>query len=409
MPEIKKLNKAVTLISDENLNYDSYALGICFDTGSRDENNYQNGISHFIEHMLFKGTRKRSARKISLETEKNGTYLNAFTSKEQTCFYARGLNGTLQKTFEILSDMILNPLFDEKEIAKEKNVILDELHDANDTPEEFISDEFERTIFHGISLANPIIGTEQNIEAFNHQTLSDYYRKKYLRGKINIIVSGNFVKSDVLALIEKNLLTTLPAQKRSKTKRKKKLPDDQINFVTFNKPVSQYYSIIGRIFVGKTDENYLATKILSIILGEGSSSRLFLKLRENSGIAYQISSFVNGYSDISAFGIYFSTNPQNGKKAEKIIFSELERISKGNIKKGELEKAKNIYFSNYVLSNEDLSGRIFNLGSQYSNFSQIKDVKQIQQELQEISLEKINHLANELFDTSKFSQVEILR
>ncbi len=401
---ITSLNKCVYVITEKLDFAESYVLGFWFNTGSRDENLKNNGISHFIEHMMFKGTRKRSAKQISLAVEKNGAYLNAFTSKENTCYYARGLNNSLEKSFEILSDMIRNSLFEQKEIEKEANVIADELNDILDTPEEFIFDEFEKQILGDTSLGFPVIGTRENILAFNRGDLLEYFTKHYGNKELYIVAVGNVNHDKIVSLAEKYL--TVP--KCNKKKRKKLVLDNSKSFASIYRPVNQYYSVIGKAVSGFTSDLYLKIRLLSIILGEGSASRLFINLRENKGIAYQINSFVNGYSDASTLGIYFSTNPENRKKATDQIFSELNKLSRGNVKKSELEKAKKILLSNIVLGTEDLSGRMSRIANSYIYAGRIKSIEEVKNELNETTLSEINELSAEIFNPETFTQVEIL-
>ncbi len=403
-PDIIKINDCVRLISEKIDAAESYALGFCIDTGSRDEKKSDNGISHFIEHMLFKGTRKRTAKQISVEIEKNGAYLNAFTSKENTCYYARGLENSLEKSFEILSDMLSNSVFDETEIEKEANVIADELNDILDTPEEFIFDEFEKKLYGSNSLNMPVIGTRENILGFTREKLLDYYRKHYAESVLYVVAAGKVETETLIGYAEKYL-----PERKCRKNRVRKTPDRSGNeFTAVFRPVNQYYSIIGASSVGFTSPDYLKARLLSVILGEGSSSRLFVRLREQKGIAYQINSFVNGYSDVSTFGVYFSTNPAQGKKATRVIFDEMENMAKKGVRKTELEKAKKILVSNIVLGTEDLSARISRLANAYIYSGKINSLAETKAKLAEITLPEINDFAREMFDLSKFSQTEVL-
>ncbi|MDZ7766777.1 MAG: pitrilysin family protein [Melioribacteraceae bacterium] len=191
-------------VISENLPYvKSFSLGFWFDVGSRDEDEATNGISHFIEHMLFKGTKKRDAAQIADEIESLGGYLNAFTSKEQTCYYGRGLAAHIEKTFEVLADMIQNPLFKNSEIKKEAGVIVDELNDIEDNPEELIFDKFESLIFDGNQLASPIIGTKQNIERFSREDLQNFVDKHYTFDNLYIVASGAVEHNQLIEFTEK--------------------------------------------------------------------------------------------------------------------------------------------------------------------------------------------------------------
>ncbi len=401
--EIKRLDNCVHIVTEKIPGAKSYSLGFWFNAGSRDENSKNNGISHFIEHMLFKGTPTRNARKISTETEKHGTYLNAFTSKENTCFYARGLHGSFGKSFEILADMLLNPLFSEKEIKKEANVIADELSDILDTPEEFIFDEFEKTIYANSSLGFPVIGTRENIFGFNKKDFFEHYKKYYFARNLYIVVVGDFSVDEVIKFAEKYIKGNFCGKKLPRRKPKNSCS----KFTTIYRGINQYYSIIGSQAVGFTHPDYYKMRLLSIILGEGSSSRLFIKLREEKGIAYQINSFVNSYSDISTFGVYFSTNPEFKKKATDLIFKELENLAKGNVRKSELEKAKKILITNIILGAEEFSNRMTRMANAYIYSGKIKSFSETEKELALVTLSEINDYAEKFFAKENFSQVEV--
>ncbi|MDP1817575.1 MAG: pitrilysin family protein [Leadbetterella sp.] len=186
---VSRLDNGITVVSEFIPYVKSFSLGFWFNIGSRDESPENNGIAHFIEHMVFKGTKKRSSKKISEEIESCGGYLNAFTSKEHTCFYGRGLGQHFEKTFDVLSDMVQNPLFKQEHVEKEAGVILDELRDINDNPEELVFDEFEKHLFEQNGLALPIIGNEKNVLSFNSGSIRNYFRKKYFNS-LTIVCSG---------------------------------------------------------------------------------------------------------------------------------------------------------------------------------------------------------------------------
>jgi predicted Zn-dependent peptidase len=203
------LPNGIKVISEHIPHVQSFSLGFCFNVGSRDENKKNNGITHFIEHMLFKGTKTRSARKIAEEIEAYGGYLNAFTSKEHTCYYGRGLSKHLPRTFSVISDMIQNPVFKENEIKKEARVVIDELYDINDNPEELIFDKFEEVVFAGNPLGFPIIGTEKNILSFSQDDLFTFIDEKYGFNNLTIAASGQISHEQILYLADKYFIKNL--------------------------------------------------------------------------------------------------------------------------------------------------------------------------------------------------------
>ncbi|MGE5805381.1 MAG: M16 family metallopeptidase, partial [Ignavibacteria bacterium] len=285
------LPSGVKIISEFIPHVQSFSLGFWFNVGSRDENKKNNGISHFIEHMLFKGTKKRSAKKIAEEIEGYGGYLNAFTSKEHTCYYGRGLSRHLQRTFNVISDMIQNSSFKHSEIEKEAGVIIDELLDINDNPEELIFDKFEEVIYAGNSLGFPIIGAEHNIRSFTQKDFFNFIDEKYGFNNLTIAASGSIDHNDLIRLTEKYFTKDLGKKNQ---KRKYILPSAAPSTFTA-KEIQQVHIIVGRASYGHKDEKRIPLNILSHILGEGSSSRLSQSIREKKGIAYQLNSFLNSF------------------------------------------------------------------------------------------------------------------
>jgi len=312
------LPNGITILTEDISFIESFSLGFFINVGSIDETKSTSGISHFIEHMMFKGTETRSARKIAEEVESLGGYLNAFTSKEHTCYYGRGLTNHLEKTFKVLSDMIQNSVFDEKEIEKEANVIVDEFYDIEDSPEEIIFDHFEANIFKGNSIAYPIIGTEKNIQSFKRDTFLEYINKFYINSNIVIVNSGNVAHEIIVSFAEKYFNPTF----QQKGKKRKKITLKDAEDLRIKKDIQQSHLIIGRPTYGIKDIRRTKVSLLSHILGEGSSSRLFQTVREKNGIAYQINSFYNLFTDISAFGVYLSTNEKSIDKAVSLINKE---------------------------------------------------------------------------------------
>ena len=302
----------------------SFTLGFWFNVGARDESVRNNGISHFIEHMLFKGTKKRSAKMIAEEIESYGGYLNAFTSKEHTCYYGRGLSEHIDKTFDVLSDMIQQPAFKPIEIRKESGVVVDELNDIEDNPEELIFDKFEEIIFSGNSLSLPIIGSEKNIKSFSQFDLFNFIKDKYGFNRLIISASGAVDHNKLLKLTDKYFNIDLG---KSEVKRKRyALNTMPAKIELIDKEIQQVHAIVGKSTYGYNDNRRVKAALLTQVLGEGSSSRLFQSVRERNGIAYQINSFLNSFHDVSSFGVYFSTNEKMVDKALSLVLKEFKKI-----------------------------------------------------------------------------------
>lgn len=401
--QITKLDNGIRVISENVPHLKSFSLGFWFNAGSRDENLHNNGISHFIEHMLFKGTKNRTARKISDEIESLGGYLNAFTSKEQTCYYGRGLAKNMPKTFDVLADMVLNPLFKNNDIKKEANVIIDELNDIEDSPEELIFDKFEESIFKGNPLHYPIIGSEKNIRKFSQMDLFDYVNKKYGFNNLYIVASG---------LVEHNKLVDL-AQKyfgnlSHKINKKRKVfgnAEPESNFVF--KDIQQVHVVMGRTTYGFNNRERTAVSVFSQILGEGSSSRLFQALRERNGITYSINSFLNSFYDVSTFGVYFSTNERLVKKAQNIISAEFEKMKNKKVTDKELKRAKEYLKGSILMSLESTTNRMMRIAQSVILFNRLKTIEETISEIDAVDKEKILELANILLVERDMNKIMI--
>ena len=371
----------------------------------RDESFRNNGITHFIEHMLFKGTKKRSARKIAVEIESAGGYLNAFTSKEHTCYYGRGLREHIEKTFDVISDMIQQPAFKPAEIKKESSVVIDELYDIEDNPEELIFDKFEEIIFAGNALSLPIIGSEKNIKNFSQFDLLNFVKEKYGFNRLIISASGAVDHNKLIKLTDKYFNIDLgQIRYKKKTLFFGFLPS-KIEFI--DKEIQQVHAIIGKSTYGYKDNKRIKAALLTQILGEGSSSRLFQSVREKNGIAYQINSFLNSFYDVSSFGVYFSTNEKMIDKALSLVLKEFKNLREIKISEKELKKAKESIKGNLILSLENTSNRMIRMAQSELYYNRIKSLDEILEEIDSVTAEDILDISNELLQEDSFIKVII--
>jgi predicted Zn-dependent peptidase len=397
------LPSGIRIISENIPHVQSFSLGFWFDVGSRDENKKNNGITHFIEHMLFKGTKKRSPRRIAEEIESYGGYLNAFTSKENTCYYGRGLISSLTRTFDVIADMIQNSAFKSAEIKKETGIVIDELNDINDNPEELIFDKFEEILFAGNSLSMPIIGTEKNIRGFSQKDLFTFIDQKYSFNNMLIAASGNVEHEKLIRLIDKYFVKDLG---RGSTKRKLlnvvPAPDHLIK-----KSVQQVHMILGRATYGYKDKKRITANILSHILGEGSSSRLFQTIREKNGIAYQLNSFLNSFYDVSSFGIYLSTNTKQSDRAQSLVLNEFKKIREKLVSDKELKKAKEYIKGNIILSLESTTSRMFRMANSELYYNRLVTIDELTKMIDSVTPKEIIEIANEILEENYLTKIII--
>lgn len=395
------LNNGTRVVSEFVPYVKSFSLGFWFNVGTRDETPGNNGISHFIEHMLFKGTKKRSAKKISDEIESYGGYLNAFTSKEHTCYYSRGLTDNIGRTFNVLSDMIQNPLFRESHIKKEAGVVIDELRDIDDNPEELIYDKFEEIIFNGNTLSLPVIGKEGNIKKFDSGELLNFHTQNYKTDNLLIVASGNVEHEKLVVLTKKYI-----SQSNGKSNLvRKKFHRQKADDLVLEKNIQQVHTILGCATVGFKSKKRIHTKLLSTLLGEGSSSRLFQAVREKLGITYQINSFLNSYNDISAFGVYYSTNLIQTDRVMEIILREFRKLRERKVTEKELRRVKEYLKGSFLLNLENTTNRMIRIANSLLYYNKILNIDEHLTIIDSVTQEDIQEQANRLLDEGNLSKV----
>jgi len=396
------LPNGVKIITETIPYVKSFSLGFWLNVGSRDEKHENNGISHVIEHMLFKGTTTRSAKKIAEDVEACGGYLNAFTSKEHTCYYGRGLEDHLETTFDVLSDMIQNPVFKTTELKRESKVIIDELNDIEDSPEELIFDKFEENLYSGYSLAQPVIGTAKNIISFSSKDLFDFIKENYNSNNLTIAASGSIAHEEIVRLAKKYLknITNI-----FETKRKEKIISKNSGLNIIEKEIQQVHVIIGRSTYGFKDPERLKLLLLSQILGEGSSSRLFQSLRERNGIAYQINTFLNSFYDVSSFGVYFSTNFKMIDKALNLVMKEFKKLKEKKISEKELSRAKESFKGGLLLSLENTSNRMIRMAQSELYFGRVVPIDEVIKKINSYTREDVLELAKKVLKEEYFIKI----
>jgi len=401
--KVTTLPNGVKIVSEYIHYLKSFSLGFWFNVGARDENLRNSGISHFIEHMLFKGTKTRTAKQISDEIESYGGYLNAFTSKEHTCYYGRGLSENFKKTFVVLADMIQNPLFKDSHIKKEAGVVIDELKDIDDNPEELIFDKFEETVFDGHNLSYPIIGTEKNILSFTTNILNQYHKANYRLDNLMIAVSGAIEHDEAVKLAEKYFT----GKKNSSNQKRKNFIKQTVSNQIIEKEIQQVHSIIGRTTYGFNDARRHKLKVLSTLLGDGSSSRLFQAVREKLGMTYQINSFLNSYEDVSVFGVYFSTNDKQTEKVNEIVRRELNKLRTTEVKSKELSRVKEYIKGSTLMSLENTTNRMIRLANSIYHYGKIVPVEYVLDKIENVTVQDIYKLSKEVLNESTLSTIVI--
>lgn len=375
------------------------------DVGSRDEDPSTNGITHFIEHMVFKGTKKRSLREISRSIESVGGYMNAFTSKEHTCFYARVRDEHTRLALDVLSDLTQNALFPEKELEKEKGVVIEELRNAEDDPDDIIHDYFEKSLYGSHPMGFPVIGTENNLRGFRRDDLLAY-RKKHYRPENMVVAAAGNIEHDELVELAGSLF---PAAGRKAVQTPRRKPQGKTGrSVEIEKPIQQAHVCMGTVAFSIRSKYRYPMMVLNTLLGDGMSSRLFQNIRERYGFAYNVYSFVSLQSDIGSFGVYVGTDRSHVDASMDLVVKELDGLKKRPVSAAELRRTKEQLKGSMMLSLENIPSRMMRLGSSELYFREQSPLDSIIRQIEAVTPEDIQALATSLFRAEDFSRVVFL-
>jgi predicted Zn-dependent peptidase len=397
------LPNGIRIVTEEIPYVRSVSIGVWIDVGSRDEDIGNNGITHFIEHMLFKGTVRYTNQQISRSLESVGGYLNAFTTKEHTCFYARVLDEHIAKAIDVLSDLVTAPIFPKKEIEKEKQVVLEELKNLEDDPDDLIHDYLDTRIYNKHPIGFPIIGNAENIERFNRDQLFMHMQRHFTPQNIVVAAAGNLNHGEIVGLVDKYFKLK---KRRSSRQVRKAGPKRSISLSdTFEKPIHQAYVCLGTLGYSVNNPMRYPLLLLNTLLGEGMSSRLFQNIREKYGFAYAVYSFVNLMSDTGSFGVYVGTDNQTISRSVDLIYKELLKLKSTPVGHSELKRTKAQMKGNMMLGLENMSNRMMRLGSGELFFGEYLSLEKALRSIEAVTSDQIQHVATTLFNFDNFSTV----
>jgi predicted Zn-dependent peptidase len=374
----------------------SVALGVWVEAGSRDETPTSKGVSHFLEHMLFKGTSKRTAREIAEALEDVGGSLNAYTSKEFCCYTAHVLDEHVPLAVDVLADILQNSLLADADIEREKEVILREMDHAHETPEDIIFDYLYEDIFPGHPLGYQIYGDASTVRALTRADLVTYLRCHYTKGRVIIAAAGN-VKHQQLVDLVSEAFAELPENDCPK----REVPGEPPRSSTRTQQCAQVHVCIGTRACSYADPRKFALLVLDTILGAGMSSRLFQRVREEHGAAYTIYSFADFFSDTGLFGVYFATEQRRLGLCMDLVLSELGDLSRNGLSEGELQRAKSQLKGNLVLGLENTSSRMSRLAKLEIYLRRFCTLNETLAEIEAVTAEEVHQLAAELFSSEK--------
>ena len=399
MIEKIRTNSGIEVIFDRLESISTCSVGVFVKTGSRDESDTEEGISHVLEHMIFKGTLTRNYFEISEEIDYLGANVNAHTTKEETVFYINALTRFLGKSVDILFDIVTNSTIDEKELEKEKDVIVEEIKMYKDSPDDLV---FEMNYADSINgqYSKPIIGTQESVKGFTADEIRKYYKERYTKDNILIVVSGNFDKNEIIQKID---------QYFSKLVDKKTDRRDKIDF-SFNagkkivtKDINQVNICISHENEDYNSKNKIYTDILANIIGGSMSSRLFQEIREKNGLAYSVYTYNQYYLSGGLTSTYIGTNLENYEKAIEITLSEFKKLRENGVTEDELQKAKNKYMSRIAFAMENPRSRMGILGNYYIRKNEILDSEKMKNEVNAVKLEDVNNFAKTKYLTENIT------
>lgn len=391
-------SSGLRIVTEEVPSVRSAAVGIWVNVGSRDEAPATAGASHFLEHLLFKGTTSRTALEISSSIESVGGEMNAFTSKEYTCFYARVIDTDLPMAIDVVSDLITSSIVTALDVDAERKVVLEEIAMRDDDPSDLVHDLFSDTYYGDTPIGRPILGTIDSINGMSRNTVYNYYKKKYLPQDLVVAVAGNIKHKRVVAMVEAalsrdNFLDVLAAPVVRPNTPIKNTKQQSVGLMY--KKSEQVHMFYGMEGVARADERRFSMGVLSAALGGGMSSRLFQEIREKRGLAYSVYAYAQQFAGSGVLGFYAGCNPSKAIEVVEIIRSVLSDVADNGMTHEEIERAKGAVRGSLVLSQEDTGSRMSRIGKNEIVYGQVMDFDDILKAISRVSAEDIREIASE--------------
>lgn len=392
------LENGLTIIGEEIPYVKSISLGIWINAGSRIEDEEISGISHFIEHMLFKGTKNRTSKQIASEIDNLGGQINAFTSKECTCYYVKLLDSHIDIGIDILSDMILNSKFNEDDLDKERSVIIEELKMYEDSPEDLAYDLLTENIYKNDPLGMNIIGTEESLKKLNREKLLDYFNKYYVPNNSVIAISGNFNFNEITNKIEEKF----KGWKKKSVNIDIKKAEFKSCFLTKNKDIEQVNLAMSLEAVPlENDEEVYALAVINTVFGGSISSRLFQKIREEKGLVYSIYSSQSLYRKCGELGIFASMSNEHLEEVYESIIEEIKIMKKEYLTEQEIKESKEQLKGSYILGLESTSSRMMSIGRSLLLNNKVESTDDILKSIDNVDRETVKKVIDKIFNLNK--------
>jgi len=396
------LPNGVRVITESVTHVQSVSVGIWVTSGARDETASNRGISHFIEHMLFKGTETRTAKQIADEFDSIGGRLNAFTDKEYTCYFAKVLSEHLPHAVDVLADMFWNSMFDSKEIKLEKNVVMEEIKRHEDTPEDLVHDVFAQAAWHGHPLGNSILGSADAVRKLGRDDVIDFMRATYTPDGIVISAAGNLLHEELVEQIGR-----LFGRGQGAKAPQHAAPSFTSGTVLTDKTTEQVHLCIGTPGFSQLDSEKYTLAIIDATLGGGMSSRLFQEIRENRGLAYAIGSYSASYREGGLFAVYGGTSIENLDQVLDLVRTEFANVRENNITDEELNRAKNQIRGALVLSQESMSSRMIHMAKSLLYYGRIVPVEEVISSVLKVTRDDVAEVASRIFGESTLATAAV--
>lgn len=389
--QVSKLPNGLTVATDPMASVETVSVGVWVGTGTRSEPAEVNGAAHFLEHMAFKGTEKRTALSIAEEIEAVGGHLNAYTSRENTAYYARVLADDMPLAVDIIADILQNSTFDAEEFERERHVILQEIGQANDTPDDIIFDHFQEAAFSAQAMGRPVLGTSEIIRGISRDSVRDFMQDRYSADRMVLTASGK-VEHESLVKLAEEMFSGMPARNGL---------TDEAGLYTGGeyrevREAEQVHVILGFEGPGYHAEDYYSAHVFSGLFGGGMSSRLFQEVREKRGLVYSIYSFVSSYTDSGVFGIYAGTGEDEADILMSVIGDEIAKICDG-VRDEEIDRAKAQLRASLLMARESTSARAEHLGQQQLIFGRPVPVEEQLEKIAAVDRKAVMDVAQRIF------------
>jgi len=379
----------------------SVSIGLWVAVGSRYEKKNESGMTHFIEHVVFKGTKKRKTHEIARAIEGRGGVLDAFTSRENTCFYARVLDEDMPVAVDVLTDLVFNPIFPPEEIEKERNVVIEEIKKEEDDPDDLLINLLFESLFSNPSFYHPIVGDEETVKAIKREDIISFWERYYNPAHIIVTAAGNVEHEKFVEELEKRI----EVKKKERINPEPAGERERKVVIKEKEGVNQVYIALGRRSYPYSSPYRYHLLFLTSVLGGGMSSRLFQRIREEKGLAYAINTYLDFYLDTGIFGVYLATSPENVASAVGMVREEMEKLRKEGMGKEEWEEVRRQIKGGLILSLESMTNRMLKLAREEMYTQEHSTLEELIEKIEKVKKEEVEELAREMLDPSSYTMV----